>query len=338
VKDHGRRTKIIATLGPASCTDSVIRELVCAGVDIFRFNFSHGNYEFHQKNASIIRRLEREGGKTVAIMVDLQGPKIRIGAFKDGQILLHQGHKFVFDLENNLGTIERITLPHPEIFTSISAGTDMLLDDGKIRVRVVNSDECAIETEVIVGGKLSDRKGVNIPGALLPISSLTDKDLRDIEWIDGMTADYVAISFVQQATDIAHAKRLLNDNIKVVAKIEKPKAVENLDDIIAEADVVMVARGDLGVELPIETIPCVQRQIISRCKRYGKPVIVATQMMESMIQNPVPTRAEVSDVSTAVWQKADIVMLSAETASGKYPIEVVRTMDRIIRYSEQNEQ
>jgi pyruvate kinase len=285
----------------------------------------------------MIRKIEKESNETVAIIMDLQGPKIRIGVFENGHIYLRNGAKFVFDLEKDFGDAKRVPLPHPEVFSAILPGTDILLDDGKIKLKVMESNENRIETKVLIGGDLSNRKGVNIPNTFLPINSLTDKDLSDLKIANNVTADYVAVSFVQQAEDIIHARNLLSSDIKIIAKIEKPKAIENLDSIIEKADAIMVARGDLGVESPIEAIPSLQLKIVNKCREHKRPVIVATQILESMIQNPVPTRAEVSDIATAVYQGADAVMLSAETANGSYPIETVKVVDRVIRYIEQDD-
>jgi pyruvate kinase len=334
VLDSFRRTKIVATLGPSSSTTSVIRDLYNAGVDVFRLNFSHGNHEIHKKNASIIRSIEQESFRYVAIMMDLQGPKIRIGVFEDGQVLLRNGAKFILDNNSNLGSSMRVTLPHPEIFRHIKAGVEILLDDGKIRLLVTDNSDHRIETKVITGGVLSNKKGVHIPNVLLPIDALTEKDKEDIRLAKIIGADYIAVSFVQKSEDIKQVRGFVEDNVKIIAKIEQPEAVKNLDSIIMEADAIMIARGDLGVALPVEMIPCVQRKIVTQCRMHKKPVIVATQMMESMIQNPIPTRAEVSDVATAVYQGADAVMLSAESASGKFPVEAVNIMNKVITHTE----
>lgn len=326
-----RKTKIIATIGPSSSDSSIIRGLYDAGVNMFRLNFSHGNHETHRRNAHIIRNIEQDVDRPIAIMMDLQGPKIRIGVFEDGQITLKNGSKFILDMETEFGNLKRVTLPHPEIFSSLKEGAELLLDDGKLKLQVINNNGTRIETKVITGGVLSNKKGLNIPNILLPISALTEKDKNDLKIVEEIGADYIAVSFVQQADDINYARKFITSDVKIIAKIEKPKAIENLDSIIEAADAVMVARGDLGVEMPLEMVPGTQKLIVTRCRYYKKPVIVATQMLESMIQSPVPTRAEVSDIACAVDQNADAVMLSAESASGKHPIEAVKIMDRVIR-------
>ncbi len=329
-----RKTKIIATLGPSSSTYSSIKELALAGVNVFRLNFSHGSHESHKKNASIIRTVERELDSSIAIMLDLQGPKFRIGVFENGQITLRAGSKFFLDMKNEFGNQKRVTLPHPEIFNYLSKGGEVLLDDGKIKLYVINNDGNVIETKVIVGGVLSNKKGFNIPNILLPIKSLTDKDINDIKIAESLEANYIAVSFVQTVDDISYARQFIDKNIGIVAKIEKPKAIENLEEIIKESDAIMVARGDLGVEIPVEMVPSMQRKIVNKCRNFKKPVIVATQMLESMIENPVPTRAEVSDIATAVYQGVDAIMLSAESASGKFPVEAVNIMRKVIEKTE----
>ncbi len=325
-----RRTKIIATLGPSSCDYNIIKKLCLAGVNVFRLNFSHGSHEDHKKNASIIRDVEKELSTYLSIMMDLQGPKIRIGVFEDGEVALKTGSKFILDLEKEFGNSRRVSLPHPEIFHSLKEGVDLLLDDGKIRLQVMSNDGNHIETKVVVGGMISNRKGVNIPNAILPINSLTEKDKNDIKLIDELGIDWVAVSFVQTSDDIIYARSLMKSDIKIISKIEKPSAVENIDKIIDVSDAIMIARGDLGVEIPLETIPGIQYKIVRACHLKKCPVIVATQMLESMRENVVPTRAEVLDVSNAVYQGVDAVMLSAESASGKYPVESVDMMRRII--------
>lgn len=332
-----RKTKIIATSGPSSSTYSSIKSLAQAGVNVFRLNFSHGTHESHKKNASIIRTIEQELDNPIAILLDLQGPKFRIGVFEDGQITLRAGSKFFLDMKNEFGNHKRVTLPHPEIFDCLSEGVEVLLDDGKIKLAVMSNDGNVIETKVIVGGHLSNKKGFNIPNVLLPIKSLTDKDIRDIKIADSIGADYIAVSFVQTVDDILRARQFINENIGIVAKIEKPKAIENLEEIIKESDAVMVARGDLGVEMPVEMVPSIQRKVVNKCRELKKPVIVATQMLESMIQNPVPTRAEVSDIATAVYQGVDAIMLSAESANGNFPVEAVTVMRKVIENTEADE-
>ncbi|SDF96521.1 pyruvate kinase [Thalassobaculum litoreum] len=332
-----RSTKIVATLGPASSDADMIRHLFEAGVDVFRFNFSHGSHEDHQKRCDIVRALEAESGRPIAIMADLQGPKLRIGTFPDGPIELKTGDKFRLELKDGTGTQKRVTLPHPEIFAALEAGTDLLLDDGKVRLRVVKCDDKSADTEVITGGPLSDRKGVNVPGVVVPLSALTPKDQDDMRFALDMGADWIALSFVQRPEDVAEARKLIAGRASVLVKLEKPAAIEQLDQIVEISDAVMVARGDLGVELPPEQVPPIQKRIVRLCRSLGKPVIVATQMLDSMVYAPSPTRAEASDVATAVYDNADAVMLSAETAAGKYPIEAVTMMNQIIRTVESDD-
>jgi pyruvate kinase len=331
-----RKAKIVATLGPTSSSEEMIKKLAVAGADIFRLNFSHGNHETHKNNAHLIRKIEKDIGKKLAIMMDLQGPKIRIGVFENGSIFLKTGTKLTLDMKQEPGNLTRVSLPHPEIFSSLIPGTELLLDDGKVKLKVYSNNKSVIETEVIVGGMLSNNKGINIPNVILPISAITDKDKSDISFIDEIYADWLAISFVQTADDIKQARKLINRDVKVLAKIEKPSAVENIDSIIEASDAIMVARGDLGVELPYESIPGVQNMLINKTKFYKKPVVVATHMLESMVNCPVPTRAEVSDVAYAIAQGADAVMLSAETASGSYPEEAVQVMNKIVTRAEKD--
>lgn len=332
-----RSTKIVATLGPASSDADMIRHLFEAGVDVFRFNFSHGTHEDHQKRCDIVRALEKESGRPISIMADLQGPKLRIGTFPDGPVELTAGDAFRLELKEGPGTGERVTLPHPEIFAALETGTELLLDDGKIRLRVVKCDGKSAETEVVTGGPLSDRKGVNVPGALLPLSALTPKDQNDMRFALDMGADWIALSFVQRPEDVAEARKLIAGRASVLVKLEKPAAIDQLEQIVEIADAVMVARGDLGVELPPEKVPPIQKRIVRLCRSLGKPVIVATQMLDSMVNAPSPTRAEASDVATAVYDNADAVMLSAETAAGKYPMESVTMMNQIIRTVESDD-
>ncbi len=326
-----RYTKIVATLGPASSTEASIRALFEAGVDVFRFNFSHGTHADHQERFDVVRRLEADAGRPISVMADLQGPKLRVGTFPDGPVRLEAGGSFRLELAQSPGTDKRATLPHPEIFAAIGPGTDLLLDDGKIRLRVVKSGKDFADTEVITGGPLSDRKGVNVPNAVLPLSALTEKDRRDLAFALDMGADWIALSFVQRPEDVAEARRLIAGRAAVLVKLEKPAAIDQLEAIIEISDAVMVARGDLGVELPPERVPPLQKRIVRTCRAMGKPVIVATQMLDSMVAAPAPTRAEASDVATAVYDSADAVMLSAETAAGQYPIESVTMMNKIIQ-------
>ncbi len=327
---RNRQARIIATLGPASSTPEQIRALFLAGADVFRLNFSHGTHADHAERYRHIRAVEKEVGRPIGVLMDLQGPKLRIGTLEEGRITLVPGQRLRLDLDPAAGGAERIPLPHPEIFAALQPDTDLLLDDGKIRLRVEGCGTDHADTVVIVGGVLSDRKGVNVPGVILPISPLTDKDRRDLAFGLELGVDWVALSFVQRPEDIAEARSLIGKNAWIMAKLEKPSAIEHLDGIVAQADGIMVARGDLGVELPPQQVPVLQRRIVRAARRAGKPVVVATQMLESMIVSPVPTRAEASDVATAIYDGADAVMLSAESASGRYPEEAVTIMDHII--------
>ena len=323
-------TKIVATLGPASNEPEIISRLFDAGADVFRLNFSHGTHaELHALH-STIRHLEEEIGRPIAIMMDLQGPKLRIGTFTNGRADLQQGAHFRVDLLEDAGDAQRAYLPHPEIFAAVRAGTDLLLDDGRIRLRVRESGEDFADTEVITGGQLSDRKGINVPGVVLPLTPLTAKDRTDLQYGLSLGVDWCALSFVQRPEDVIEARDLIGDHAAVLVKLEKPAAIDRLDEIIELSDAVMVARGDLGVEMPAEDVPVLQKHIIGTCREAGMPVIVATQMLDSMVDSPTPTRAEASDVATAVYDGADAVMLSAETATGKFPIESVEMMNRII--------
>lgn len=326
-----RQTKIVATLGPASNDAAIIRRLFLAGVDVFRFNFSHGTHADHAARMGIVRALEKEVGRPICVLADLQGPKLRLGTFANGSIHVTAGQKLRLDLDATPGDTQRVGMPHPEIFAAIRADSELLLDDGKVRLRVLHVAPDHADTEVVVGTKLSDRKGVNVPGVILPLSALTDKDRRDLDAALQMGADWIALSFVQRPEDVAEARKLVNGRASVLAKLEKPSAITTLEPIVELADGVMVARGDLGVELPPEDVPGLQKLIVRTARKHGKPVIVATQMLESMITAPTPTRAEASDVATAIYDGADAVMLSAETASGDYPIEAVTIMDRIAR-------
>lgn len=327
-------TKIVATLGPASNTKEVIRSLALEGVSVFRLNFSHGTHDDHRRNVGYIREVEEEIKSPLGILCDLQGPKLRIGMFKNDDILLGEGDKFRLDMLPEDGDETRVCLPHPEIFKAMVKGMELLLNDGIIRLKVDSFGEDYADTTVISGGRLSNKKGVNVPGVPLPISALTEKDRIDLEAALDMGVDYIGLSFVQTSEDVLIAKYLIQNRAAIVSKIEKPSALEHLEEIIRLSDGIMIARGDLGVELPPEKVPLLQKRIISACRRANKPVIVATQMLESMVVNPTPTRAEVSDVANAVFDAVDAVMLSAETAAGKYPTEAVRLMDKIILETE----
>jgi pyruvate kinase len=326
-----RSAKIVATLGPASSSPDRIAALFRAGVDVFRLNFSHGERRDHQARFDAIRALEKDVGRPIGILADMQGPKLRLGTFAAGKIRLKSGGHFRLDLEGAPGDGERAPLPHPEIFAALEPGTELLLNDGNVRLKVESCGERFADTLVMDGGELSDRKGVNVPNAVLPLAALTEKDRADLAFALEAGADWIALSFVQRPEDVAEARKLVAGRAGVMVKLEKPAAVRRLAEIIELSDALMVARGDLGVEMPPEDVPPVQRQIVHACRLAGKPVIVATQMLESMVHAPVPTRAEASDVATAVYEGADAVMLSAETAAGEYPIEAVTIMDRIIR-------
>ena len=326
-----RSAKIVATLGPASASPDRLRALFDAGVDVFRCNFSHGTHDDHRKLFEAIRRIESETGRPIGILADLQGPKLRLGNFTGGRIELKPGAVFRLDLNEALGGQERAPLPHPEVFRALQPGNELLIDDGKVRLKVVDCGPDFAETECLVGGTLSNHKGVNVPHCVLPISAVTDKDRADLTFALENGADWIALSFVQRPEDVAEGRKLVGDAAGLLVKLEKPSAIRRLSEIIDLADALMVARGDLGVEMPPEDVPTVQKQVIHACRLAGKPVIVATQMLESMINAPTPTRAEASDVATAVYEGADAVMLSAETAVGEYPIEAVTMMDRIAR-------
>jgi pyruvate kinase len=324
-----RNTKIVATIGPASSAPETIRQLILAGVDVFRMNFSHGSHEDHGLRYRAIRLAEQETGRPIAIMADLQGPKLRLGTFRDGKIDVTPGQKLRLDLDRTPGDAKRVCLPHAEIFAAMQVGTELLVDDGKARLVIRAHGTDWAEAEILVGKQLSDRKGVNVPNAILPLCALTPKDRQDLDYALSLGVDWVALSFVQKAEDLQDARALIGERAALLAKIEKPSAIQFLDEIIAAADGIMVARGDLGVELPAEDVPGIQKRIVAATRQAGKPVIVATQMLESMITAPTPTRAEASDVATAVFDGSDAVMLSAETASGAYPLEAVSIMNRI---------
>jgi len=326
---RSRKVKILATLGPASSDAKTIRKLLIAGADAFRINMSHGDQQQKAKLVSHIRALEKEFHRPSTILFDLQGPKLRVGHFTGGEAILVKGKKFVFDRDPAPGDANRVELPHPELFEAVQRGTNILIDDGKVRLAVIEAGDDRITAEVKVGGRVSDNKGVNVPDILVPIPALTDKDRSDLQFALEQKADWIALSFVQRPEDVAEARSLIGERAALLAKIEKPAAIDRLNDIVALADAVMVARGDLGVELPPEAVPPLQNAIVACARQYGKPVVVATQMLESMITSPTPTRAEVSDVATAIYDGADAVMLSAESAAGQYPVESVQMMDRI---------
>jgi pyruvate kinase len=325
-----RRTKIVATMGPASSDIETIRQLFHAGVDIFRLNFSHGSHEDHGARYHVIRQIEKETGRPVGIFADLQGPKLRLGKFENGSVDVKVGHRITLDSDSTPGNATRVYMPHPEILKAFKVGDPLLVDDGKVRLTIVEKiGDDKVVAEVVAGTKLMDRKGVNLPGTIIDVSVLTKKDREDLTFALGLGVDWIALSFVQRPEDILEARELIAGRAQIIAKIEKPSAVESFDGILALTDAVMLARGDLGVECPPETVPVIQKHIVRATRAAGKPLIVATQMLESMTSSPTPTRAEASDVATAVFDGADAVMLSAETASGDYPLEAVTIMDRI---------
>ncbi len=325
-----RGTRIVATLGPASASPQMLARLFHAGADVFRLNFSHGSHDDHLHSIRMIRALEAETRRPIAILADVQGPKLRVGRFGGGRVHLQTGQAFQLDMNPTPGDSRRVQLPHREILEAANAGTNLLLDDGKLRLLVRNRRADHLECEVLVGGALSDRKGVNVPDVALAIPALTEKDRADIGFVLEHGVEYLGLSFVQRPEDVAEARQIAGDRAWILTKVEKPQALDNLAAILGLSDAVMVARGDLGVELPPEEVPLAQKRIVREARRLGKPVIVATQMLESMINAPAPTRAEASDVATAVFDGADAVMLSAESAAGQFPAEAVSMMDRIV--------
>jgi pyruvate kinase len=331
---RNRRVKIVATLGPASSDPARIRQLFDAGVDVFRLNFSHGSHEDHAARFNAIRAIEREVGRPIAVLQDLQGPKIRIGTLARGKEMLEPDAIVRFDSEPRAGGDGRVPLLHPEVYAGIAPGHQVLINDGKVRLEVTACAGSQFEARVVVGGEISDRKGVNLPDTLLQLSPITPKDRADLQFGLSLGVDIVALSFVQQPSDVLEGRSLIGDRAGLMVKVEKPAALKRIRDIVRLSDSVMVARGDLGVEIPAEDVPGWQKDIVRECRIAGKPVIIATQMLESMINSPTPTRAEASDVATGVFDGADAVMLSAESASGKYPVEAVAMMDRIISHTE----
>ena len=334
---HDSSCKTIATSGPASQSPEMLEKLVLAGASVFRLNFSHGTEEEMRARVSAIRALEKKYDISLGVLCDLQGPKLRVGTFKNGSVMLKEGQKFTLDMTGEPGDETRVTLPHPEIFQAMHPGLELLLNDGLIRLRIDDHTADVAHTTVTVGGELSNHKGVNVPGVKLPISALTAKDREDLKLAEKLGADFIGLSFVQQPEDLLELRKLMTSEAQIISKIEKPSAIEHLTEIVALSDAVMVARGDLGVEVSTEMVPVLQRRIVDLCRSTGKPVIIATQMLESMIQNITPTRAEASDVATAVYDGVDAVMLSGETAAGKHPVEAVKTMHNIIRTVEKDE-
>ena len=324
-----RNVKIVATLGPSSDTYEMIRDLFLSGADVFRLNMSHGTQDDIARRHALIRQVEKDLGRPICILADLQGPKLRCGTFAKGPVLLVEGATFRLDLDPADGDVTRVCLPHPEIFAALKAGSILLVNDGKIRLKVIERSPEHAVTEVMVGGEISNRKGVNVPDVVLPLAALSPKDRTDLEFACGLGVDWLALSFVQRAADVYEARELADGRAAILSKIEKPAAVNAFAEILEASDGIMVARGDLGVELPVTSLPPIQKRLTRACRAAGKPVIVATQMLESMITSPVPTRAEVSDVATAIYEGTDAVMLSAELAAGEYPIEAVRTMNDV---------
>ncbi len=326
---RNRRVKIVATLGPASADRETLAALFEAGADVFRINMSHASHDAMRERVAMIRSLEEQAGRPIGVLVDLQGPKLRLGLFAEGAADLHKGDVFHLDGDPKPGDAARVQLPHPEILSSLEPGHRILIDDGKVMLRVEEAQPARAATVVEVAGRVSNRKGVSLPDTTIPTSAMTDKDRADLKAALEENIDWIALSFVQRPEDVAEVKEIANGRALVMAKIEKPQAVARMDEIMDVADGFMVARGDLGVEMPLERVPGIQKTLTRFARRLGKPVVVATQMLESMISSPVPTRAEVSDVATAVFEGADAIMLSAESASGQYPREAVETMNRI---------
>ena len=333
---RNRSGKIVATVGPATNKPEAIEKLYLSGVDVFRLNFSHGEHSTHEFVYNTIRNIGEKYHSFPTILADMQGPKLRVGTFENDKIILEDGDLFHFDLDPTPGSTRRVCLPHPEILKALEPKTTLLLDDGKLRFEVVSCNEKEAEVKVLVGGVLSNRKGVNVPDVILPIPALTEKDKKDLDFALKLGVDWVALSFVQRVEDVEQAKEIIKGRAKIIVKIEKPSAVQSIEPIAQISDGIMVARGDLGVEMAPEDVPAVQRLIINTCHRYGKPVVVATQMLESMITAPSPTRAEVSDVANAVYSGADATMLSAESAAGQYPFAAVEMMGRIVSRTEKD--
>ncbi|MEM7721849.1 MAG: pyruvate kinase [Pseudomonadota bacterium] len=325
-----RNVKIVATLGPASDSYEMIRKLFEAGADVFRLNMSHGDHEEIRARHEAIRKVEKDLNRPIAILADLQGPKLRCGVFaNDEGHVLKNGASFRLDLDPAPGDAKRVQLPHKEIFQALEPGARLLVNDGKIRLQVHDCGPDFADCTVLAGGQISNRKGVNVPDVVLPLAALSDKDRRDLEFVCQLGVDWLALSFVQRKEDVFEARELANGRAAILSKIEKPAAVDAFEEILDASDGIMVARGDLGVELPVQNVPPIQKRLVRRCREAAKPVIVATQMLESMIESPMPTRAEVSDVATALYEGADAVMLSAESAAGNYPIEAVTTMHNV---------
>ena len=324
-----RNIKIVATLGPSSSDYETIKALHLAGADVFRLNMSHGSHDEIAKRHQIIRQIEKELDSPIAILADLQGPKLRVGEFANGVEELIVGEKFRLDLSDEIGTKNRVRLPHPEIFQALHEGAHLLINDGKIKLTVEKCGPDFADCSIVNGGEISDRKGVNVPDVILPLAALSEKDRADLDFICGLGIDWLALSFVQRADDIIEASKLVAGRAAIISKIEKPSAVKSFEDILKVSDGIMVARGDLGVELPVQNVPPIQKRLVRKCRAAAKPVIVATQMLESMVESPTPTRAEVSDVATAIYEGSDAIMLSAESAAGQFPIQAVETMNNV---------
>jgi pyruvate kinase len=333
---RNRKVKILATLGPASSNNDTIQSLFRAGADIFRINMSHASHDVMRTLVRTIRAVEAQNDRPIGILVDLQGPKLRVGKFADGKVALKPGQAFTLDSDETPGDATRVHLPHPEILNALEPGHTILLDDGRLRLKVTQVGKGRAVTEVVSGTRLSERKGVSLPDTTIESGALTDKDRRDLDAARGEEIDWIALSFIQRPEDVAEARKIARGKVGILSKIEKPQAVARIDEILDLSDAIMVARGDLGVEMPIESLPGIQKQLVRAARNAGKPVVVATQMLESMISAPVPTRAEVSDVATAVFEGADAIMLSAESAAGEYPVAAVETMDRIAARVEQD--
>ncbi len=324
-----RNIKIVATLGPSSSDYETIKALHLAGADVFRLNMSHGSHDEIAKRHQIIRQIEKELDSPIAILADLQGPKLRVGEFSNGVEELIVGEKFRLDLLDEKGSKNRVHLPHPEIFQALHEGAHLLINDGKIKLTVEKCGPDFADCSIVNGGEISDRKGVNVPDVILPLAALSEKDRADLDFICGLGIDWLALSFVQRADDIIEASKLVAGRAAIISKIEKPSAVKSFEDILKVSDGIMVARGDLGVELPVQNVPPIQKRLVRKCRAAAKPVIVATQMLESMVESPMPTRAEVSDVATAIYEGSDAIMLSAESAAGQFPIQAVETMNNV---------
>ena len=324
-----RNVKIVATLGPASETYDTIRALFESGADVFRLNMSHGSHAEIKSKHTIIRQIEKDLDRPIAILADLQGPKLRCGVFENGSVDLHNDSDFLFDLIDKPGNQNRVFLPHKEIFNVIRASESILVDDGKIRLKVKSVAKNQIKCIVEIGGRISDKKGINVPQTIIPTAALSRKDKIDLEFACNLGIDWLALSFVQRAKDVNEARKLAKGRTSILSKIEKPSAVTDFNSILEVSDGIMIARGDLGVEMPVQAIPPIQKRLVMACRHVAKPVIVATQMLDSMVDSPMPTRAEVSDVATAIYEGADAVMLSAESAAGNFPIDAVKTMDNI---------